>query len=75
MNHYHYLLLDTDVDGTRRYDIAAAVLYDETEVILDSFVDLCLTKAPVAELVELCNALELDPIHLHDVIDDFVAMF
>lgn len=34
--------------------------------------DVSLDEASVRELVRLCNELELDPIHLDDVVEDFL---
>ena len=34
--------------------------------------DLCLSKARVENLVDLCNKLNLDPIHIDDVVEDFL---
>ncbi|MBQ8397454.1 MAG: hypothetical protein IJX53_04560 [Clostridia bacterium] len=69
-----YLLLDTAVGGSQRYGIAAVAPDDDAAVILDSFVDLSASRAPVDELVRLCNVLELDLAQLRDVVEDFVAM-
>ena len=35
--------------------------------------DITSDKNALAELVELCNRLQLSPIHLHDVIEDFLT--
>lgn len=34
--------------------------------------DLCIDKERVEELVFLCNDLQIDPIHIDDVIADFL---
>ncbi len=35
--------------------------------------DITVSKAKLSELVTLCNSLELSPIHIYDVIEDFLA--
>ena len=57
------------------YGIAA---YDEPEgsdppVLLSSIRDVTSDKAALAELVQICNREELSEIHLHDVVEDFLA--
>lgn len=37
-----------------------------------SFSDITVDREEAARLVELCNKLQLSPIHLKDVIDDFL---
>ena len=37
-----------------------------------SFEDLALDPIVVAKLVKLCNELDLSPIHLKDVVEDFL---
>lgn len=38
-----------------------------------SFSDITVDREEAARLVELCNRLQLSPIHLQDVVDDFLA--
>lgn len=70
----YYLLLNTTVGCSQRYGIAAVIDYDGVTVILDLFIDLGVCRKPVEKLVQLCNALDLDPMHLQDVVEDFVIM-
>lgn len=45
-------------------------------ILLDGEVavsDLCLDGRRVRDLVDLCNEGDLDPIHLPDVVEDFLA--
>ena len=37
------------------------------------FHDISVNKKDIANLVSLCNELKLDPIHIRDVIDDFLV--
>ncbi len=41
--------------------------------IIASVLDLSTERSEVERLISLCNELELDPIHLNDVAEDFVV--
>ena len=47
--------------------------YDGVTTILESISDISSDIEPIERLVELCNNLQLDPIHLQDVVSDFLA--
>ena len=68
-----YILLKSEYESTVTFGIAVAVDCDERVTILDSYMDLSSNQSKVTELIELCNALKLDPIHLSDVVDDFLS--
>ena len=38
------------------------------------FCDISVRRGEVEEIAERCNRLELDPIHIEDVIDDFLCV-
>lgn len=44
---------------------------DKGEVL--AFEDVSTNYVKMAELVSLCNSLKLSPIHLSDVVSDFIA--
>jgi len=46
---------------------------DGTATVILSVRDVSADKEKIDELVSLCNRLQLDPEHLFDVIDDFLA--
>ena len=46
---------------------------DGTVTIIDSIRDITSDKEKLARLVDECNRLELSPIHLRDVIEDFIG--
>ena len=69
----HYIRLECDCGNTRSYGIALVAEYDGSCEVLLSFVDLSRNSYAVDILVERCNRLQLDPIHLPDVIDDFLV--
>lgn len=57
------------------YGIAAYAHAEEdgTAVIAASVHDVTTDKQVLAELVALCNRLELSTVHLMDVVEDFLA--
>ena len=50
--------------------IGYGIAYTENNYL--SFEDLTLDPISVAKLVKLCNELDLSPIHLKDVVEDFL---
>lgn len=40
--------------------------------ILSVMPDISVNESEVQDLIELCNSLVLDPIHLHDVVQDYL---
>ena len=61
-------------DSRTAYGIVA---YDHAEsndapTVLVSFSDVCSDYQKLKELVDLCNRLNLSPIHLYDVLEDFL---
>ena len=55
------------------FGIAAVEEYDGVTTILESISDISTDIEPIERLVEVCNNLQLDPIHLQDVVTDFLA--
>lgn len=60
-------------EAPRTYGIAATTTYDGCMVVLESVHDICQDFAAITKLAEVCNQLQLDPIHLQDVVDDYLA--
>ena len=77
MNTTFYGLLSSEVSSgqTARtsYGIALCQTDAEVPIIIRSVTDLTTDKARASSLVERCNRLALSPIHLDDVIEDFLA--
>ena len=62
-------------DKTRvSYGIAAIEDCDGVISVLKSISDISLDFSVVENLVNVCNAEELDPIHIEDVVNDFFAI-
>ena len=53
------------------YGIAAYA--EDGQTCITKLHDITSDKNALAELVSLCNRLQLSPIHLHDVVEDFLA--
>ena len=62
-------LTDSDLGSYVAYGIAVMRGEERVRMVSDVFLD----RAKAAEFVELCNRLELDPVHLDDVIADAIA--
>ena len=74
---YHYVVIDSilkDVSHPRRcYGIALVSDYEGTPVVLETVFDVSSDRQQIERLVALCNDLKIDPIHLSDVLDDYLA--
>ncbi len=55
------------------YGIAVVEEHDGVSVILQSVSDIAVCSDRLEQLVDLCNEFELDPMHLNDVVDDYLA--
>ena len=55
------------------FGIAAVEEYDGVTTILESISDISTDIEPIERLVKICNNLQLDPIHLQDVVTDFLV--
>lgn len=74
---YKYIVVKSEyINGDRTrigYGIAVVEEYDGSVSVLDSVSDISLDIESVEGLVELCNRAELDPIHLYEVVSDFLG--
>lgn len=68
-----YILLKSEYESTVTFGIAVVVDCDDCVTILDSYMDLSSDQSKVTELIELCNTLKLDPIHLPSVVEDLLS--
>ncbi len=71
-----YILIKSIFAGTSyrtSYGIALVNECDGITVILQSILDVSPNKSYMEELVEHCNRLQLSPIHLVDVVSNFLA--
>ena len=68
-----YVLLCTTFAGQRTYGIGYMETDGKTAFLLACYADLSPNRAPVRRFVYRCNLLRLDPVHLHDAVEDFLA--
>ena len=65
-----------EIDGKSRisYGIIAYsdAMADDTKTILASVRDVSVDRTKISELIQTCNDLELSPLHLEDVVADFL---
>ena len=55
------------------YGIAATVMQDGCVVVLASVHHICPDLSAITQLAQICNQLKLDPAHLPDIVNDFLA--
>jgi hypothetical protein len=55
------------------YGIAAIDNCDRMDCVLETVSDISSDFCAIETLVNVCNAEELDPIHIEDVVNDFLA--
>lgn len=72
-----YQVVKTTYPNNKKYPeeygiVATAEEYGST-VVLSSVYRVCANFEEITRLADLCNRLELDPIHLTDVVEDFLA--
>ena len=63
---------DCEVDGYRYTGYGIAVK-EKGKDFLRVFRDVSRCKKDIDEVVQRCNRLELDPIHIEDVVEDLLA--
>lgn len=76
IHHKYIVVQSTYKNGSAKrtaFGIAAVEEYDGITTILESISDISSDIRSVKRLVELCNNLQLDRIHLQDVVTDFLA--
>lgn len=66
------VLTDQDAGTYTTYGIQADQVEGERRQCAAKISDICLTRKRVEDLVETCNRLQLDVMHLCDVVDDFI---
>ncbi|MBQ8397848.1 MAG: hypothetical protein IJX53_06600 [Clostridia bacterium] len=73
----HYIVVREeyidDANPRTTFGIAAVKEYDGCPIIMQTISDVCQKYAPLQQLVRCCNELELELIHLHDVVEDLIV--
>ncbi len=70
-----YIIVCSEYNDKISYGIALTEKVDDCTIVLRTISDISPLKNAVEQLIELCNELYLDPIHLDDIIEDFLAGF
>lgn len=72
---YEYSLVESDceIEGYK-YTGYGICVRSVSAGEIKSFPDISVRRGDVLELVDRCNRLALDPIHIEDVIDDFLCV-
>jgi len=70
---FRYVVLVTRYLGIRTYGIGLVRYEGWRPVLIASYADLSHRRTDVDRLVRACNREQLDPAHLGDVVEDFVA--
>ena len=77
MNTTFYGLLSSEVSSGQTARTSYGITLCQTDagvpIIIRSVTDLTTDKARARALVDRCNRLALSPIHLDDIIEDFLA--
>lgn len=77
MEPLQYILIENNytVNGVKytSYGIAIADVSDEYPIIIESIPDISHDKERICRLAELCNQMQLSPLHLANVVEDFLA--
>ena len=74
MSYQYTSVSETYGNGRMGCGIAVIVHYDDgSSAVLHTISDICDDPERIRELVRQCNENRLDPLHLSDVIDDFLT--
>ncbi len=67
-----YKLYETSIEHDKTYGIVA--VDSITKLTLRTIPDISVDKAEIEKLIAQCNNLQLDIIHLNDIIYDFLCV-
>ena len=72
---YQYKIIQTShiLENTKYISFGISLISIKNNTEIDRIEDITTSLSQLAELVKLCNNLRLDPIHFHDVIQDFIS--
>ena len=69
----YVLMEDRYCNGMRPKAFYGIQICDASDKIVATVWDISADRERLSELVQKCNLLELSPIHLYDVIEDFLT--
>ena len=74
MSYQYMSVSETYGNGHKNCGIAVLVRYDDgSAAVLQTISDICEEPERIRELVRQCNEAQLDPLHLPEVIEDFLG--
>lgn len=73
---YKYIVVECNyicgAESRKSYGIAYVCVSDGVVTILQSVTDITSDKSSIEHIVDFCCRLQLEPIHLIDIIDDYI---
>ena len=70
---FYYQCTSGTYESVQTFGIALFAKRENCSVLIKAIPDLSTDQIAVEKLAYLCNELQLDPIHLDDVLDDFLT--
>ncbi len=70
---YQYQLTASESAAEENGKVTYGISITDKNGICGKIEDISPDKAEMEKLVSLCNELQLDPIHLEDIVDDFLS--
>ncbi len=72
-----YIVIKTtygiDVQPVKTYGIGYAQYDGDKIVLIQTISDITQNFESIRKLTELCNSLKLEPLHLNDIIEDYIS--
>ena len=74
-NNYLYSILEDKYifEGQAHTGFGIVIISTTVNEVVAKIEDITTSKYELCTLVQLCNDLSLDPIHIHDVVEDFLS--
>lgn len=71
---YYYLITHNTfhAEDTGKYQAFGIAVYDEASQIIKQINDITTDEMAIRQLIKQCNQLRLSPLHLEDIVDDFL---
>lgn len=74
MNNYLYTVFKSKhtIDDITYTSFGIVITSTQDNSVIERIADISTSKEKIKKLVNLCNELSLEPIHIYDVIEDFI---
>ena len=75
MNNIKYTVVESSASAETNFTVTYGIVaYDlSSDRVIAHIGDITCDKARIEHLVDLCNQVKLSPIHLRDVVEDFLC--